>query len=389
MSEPVKKPDQQPESYQPKKPEMMRALEGAQVRLQPAYPVLAANGGSYIDGVPTLKWGEFKDCTYSGCVALWLNVMGVNATYEQVAGLTGSCYRLSMCYGWDPGSCIMNTSYSLLKGFADACGADDNANRAFGFEFYTVEDEAERDEKVQKSIDSGIPVLALGGTFFAEWNILTGYEKTEGGIRYFGRSYFDGFSSAHEFYTNNRYALANRYPGEYPGLFLKLCNQSCEPTPSKEALKRSLETCLIMFGAPKTWKSKRLGYGAYKFMIDSLKRDRYYNSLKKTTKYKDVEMHFSNLLDARRAAHIYLAESAPLLSGENRARLLRVAAMYKEMFDVLSAVLPYEKLCNNEFEAGLSAELRQEIIGALQKMILLEKQARVIVRKILADWEDA
>ena len=34
MSEPAKKPGQQPESYQPKKPEMMRALEEAQIQAE-------------------------------------------------------------------------------------------------------------------------------------------------------------------------------------------------------------------------------------------------------------------------------------------------------------------------------------------------------------------
>ena len=380
------------ESYSPKQvPEILK-LAG-EINMNKPYEVKTANGGSYIDGVPGLRWGEFSDCTYSGCLALWLNAMGVGATYEQAAGLTGSCYRLSMCYGWDPGSVIVNTSYSSMR-FKDACGSDGNANLAFGFEFYNVKDAAKRDEEVQKSIDAGMPVLALGSRAEPEWCVITGYEKSEdGGVKYFGRSYFDGGAlEGEEFYTDNRYTLANNYPGQYPDLFVKLCGGLCGPLPAKEALKCSLETCLILFGKPKNWgtrkAARRIGYGAYKFMIDSLRKNEYFNTFDKSREcvIDDLWMHFSNLLDARRAAHIYLEQSAALLSGENRARLLQMAAMCKEMFDALSAVLPYDKLCNHEFTPGFSAALREEIIAALQKMLSLEKQARVIAADILKHW---
>ena len=39
------------------------------------YQEKTANGGSYIDGVPILKWGEWKDCTYEGTLALIFDVI--------------------------------------------------------------------------------------------------------------------------------------------------------------------------------------------------------------------------------------------------------------------------------------------------------------------------
>ena len=47
MAEPRKKPGKQPESYQPKKPEMMRALEEAQERaaLDKTHMVKSEGGG--------------------------------------------------------------------------------------------------------------------------------------------------------------------------------------------------------------------------------------------------------------------------------------------------------------------------------------------------------
>lgn len=63
-----------------------------------------ANGGSYIDGVPMLKWGEWRDCTYGGTLALIFDVIGIETSYEEIMGLSGSCYKIIMADNWDPGS---------------------------------------------------------------------------------------------------------------------------------------------------------------------------------------------------------------------------------------------------------------------------------------------
>jgi len=63
MGEPIKKPGQAPESYQPKMPEIIGMVEKA--RATPIsgkpYAVKTANDGSYIDGVSTLEWGKWRD----------------------------------------------------------------------------------------------------------------------------------------------------------------------------------------------------------------------------------------------------------------------------------------------------------------------------------------
>ena len=56
------------------------------------------------------------------------------------------------------------------------------------------------------------------------------------------------------------------------------------------------------------------------------------------------------------------------------------------MFDVLSSVLPYDRLNSREYDSRFSAGLRKEIVGALREMVTLEKRARVIVQEILNDW---
>ena len=347
-----------------------------------AYLVKHTDAGSYIDGVPALKWGEYKDCTYCGAVSLLFDVMGINTSYEEIMGLTGSCYRFGMCYGWDPGSIILNTSYAYLE-FKDACGVDYNANRAFGIDFYTVGDEKKRDICVRNSIDNGVPVLTLGGIYAPEWCLITGYEQTKGGISYFGRSYFDYSALPNELFTANNYALANRYPGEFPSLFVKLCDRFCESVKPEDGLKISIQTCLKMFS-----NKPLFGYDAYDFMINSLIKNIYPHSELPEKNYsgQNVCRHIASLLDARRAAYVYLADSSQILSGDNKKRMLKISDMYKQMFELLSSAVSYDRLYGHEYDYGFPENLRKDISFSLGKMKILEKQIRIIAADILENW---
>jgi len=340
------------------------------------HQVKTTNGGSYIDGVPALQWGQWKDCTLSCAISTLLNSLGMDASYEQVAGLTGSCYRFGMCYGWDPGSLIVNTSYAYL-GFDSACGTADNAGRAFGLDFSAVGNAAERDDKVRQSIGAGVPVLCMGGYGAPEWCVITGYDVKDGISRYFGRSYFDDGAKEDELVTGNRYTVFSGYPGEWPEGFLTLCDRTCQPLNPLEALKVSLETCIRMFSP-----HPKMGYGAYEFMIHSLETDPM-----ETHGSWNICMHFVALMDARKAAAIYLEESAALLSGGNASRLMQAAAMYRAMFDALSSVISYENMNMKQFDAGLPAGLKKDLVDALQRMVSLERQARVTVQAILDAWQ--
>ncbi|MCL2298858.1 MAG: hypothetical protein FWC27_01770, partial [Firmicutes bacterium] len=85
MSEPLKKPVTAPESYSPKAvPEIVKLAAQGQAEARMPYTVKTANGGSYIDGVPMLRWGEWRDCTYGGALALIFDAIGVKTSYEEI-----------------------------------------------------------------------------------------------------------------------------------------------------------------------------------------------------------------------------------------------------------------------------------------------------------------
>ena len=346
--------------------------------------VIKTANGAYIDNIPPLKWegrNGGTGCTYSGAVATILNAIGKNATYEQVAGLAGSCYHLGMCYGWNYGSSLINTSYHHQK-----IDCDWNALRAFGIDYYTLgeQDKEAYGEHARKSIDAGFPVLLLGLNNPPEWCILTGYEKDGAEFKYFGRTYCDPDDiPENELYTGNRYVLGKNFPGEHPQGFFRLLDRPCEPTPPKDALKISLQTCLDMF---KPNNEVKFGCDAYAFMIESFNKNEYPDSFSKENASKEViRFMLDLLLDERRAAHIHLSQSADLLSGENKTKLATAAGLFKEMHDTLYSVIPRDKQRKEEY--ALTPEFRKELADALRKMSALEKQARDIVADILNNWE--
>jgi len=361
------------EGYSPKaRPEILKLAEGIGIHRQ--YEFKRANGGSYIDGVAMLRWGEWKDCTYGGALALIFDAMGVRTSYEQLMGLSGSCYKAILGEDWDPSSEMPQVGVNC----------EHNAPRALGIRSYSLKNEKKRDANVMKSLDNGFPVLVCGQRGAPEWTVLTGYEKTDGGVKFFGRTYFDydGAPKA-ETFTANGYYLANQYPGEYPNGLLRFYDKKRRPLKPRKALKISLETCIKTFEPARG--GYKQGYDAYDVFLAGFELD----DEEYRAKCGFDQYHIGSLMDARRAAHIYLRESTALLEGKNRARLLRASALYRAMLDNLLSAVPYETTASNyngSANPPWSAQQRQALGEALEENKRLEKEVRVLVADILRHW---
>jgi len=375
MSEPAKKFDQTPESYSPQaKPEIMKLAEG--IKMSRQYEVRAEGGGSFIDGVPMLRWGQWKDCTYAGALALIFDAMGVETSYEQLMGLSGSCYKAILGEDWDPSSEMPQVGVNC----------EHNAPLALGIKAYSLKNAKKRDANVMKNLDRGFPVLLCGQRAEPEWTVLTGYEKTGDGVKFFGRTYFDYKGAPEdETFTGNQYYLANQYPGEYPPSLLRFYDRKRKPLAPRKALRISLETCIRTF-EPAQGGYKE-GYDAYDVYIAGFELD----DEQYREKCRNDQYHIGSLMDARRAAHIYLRESAALLAGENRAKLLEASRLYRVMLDNMLAAVPYERtssVFNGSSDPVWSAAQRQALAEALRKNKRLEKEVRVLVADILKHWRD-
>jgi hypothetical protein len=367
-------PQEQPVENLQKQENLTMAENSNQV-----FNVKTANGGRYIDGIAELKWGEWKDCSYCGNVTAILNAAGMDVSYEEVMGLSGVCWKALLRVDWDPSSQLPQNGLLCEKNVGDA----------FGVEVYTLQDEKEIEERARKSIDGGVPVLLLGGRFEGEWTLACGYAVEDGKTKFFGRTYFDYQAASvpkNEVYTDNNYFYSSGFPGWYPGALTRFYDKTCEPISRKQALRVSLETCIKMFEQP-PGEHHRFGYDAYDVMISGFELD----DAEYPKKCQNDQYHVGSLMDARRAAHVYLSMSAGLLDGENRARLAEMAGLYKTMLDNLLAAVPYEKtssVFNGSADPAWTTAQRHALADALKTNKQLEKQARVIAADILANWNE-
>lgn len=392
MSEPMRKRKQAPESYSPKKPEIANMMKESAVKIdmQKVCEVKTANGGSYIDGVSMLKWGEWKDNSYCGCVTMLLNAAGVPVSYEEVMGLSGVCYQAMMRDDWDPSSQMPQNGRLCEKNVGDA----------LGIAVYTLNEDQEVWEQAKKSIDNGYPVLLVGGRWAPEWTLACGYQVKNGEASFYGRTYFDCQNYTipekvierqatrvpeNEIYTANKYFYLSGFPGWYPGALTRFYDKQCEPISHKQALKVSLEICIEMFEQQSG--DLKYGYDAYDVLISGFALD----DAEYQGKCGCDQYHIGSMQDARRAAYVYLDASASILHGENKAKLTETAKIFKTMLDNLLAAVPYEKttaVFNRSSKPIWNTTQRHELVVALRENKQLEKQARVIVADILDHWDE-
>ncbi|MCL2445424.1 MAG: GyrI-like domain-containing protein [Oscillospiraceae bacterium] len=379
MALPNRKPAHQPESYDPKVPEIVGMVEQVQGNVEPRKPyvVKTANGGSYIDDAPMLGWGKWQDNTYCGCIAAVTEVLGAPVSYETLMGVSGLCYRIGIKVNLDPSSEIPQNGDVW----------DDQISAAIGYEMYAIEGERKRGKRARGNLDTGRPVLGMGLFADPEWEILTGYDKTA----FFGRSYFHTQTPLSRQPLPDmpgEYLRAVNYPGVYPEGFMRFFDKPCEKGDPLALLKKSLEICIAYWNhTPRA--DNRFGEAAYRLLIEKLQNsDEAWKADCGCMHY-----HIGCLADARRSAYVYLRDASALLGGMKQQKLMEIAGAYQSIADDILAVTPYEML-NVAWAAGengavaWSGEVRHNLVAMLEKAIETEKQIQVIVKDLLERWEE-
>ena len=264
----IKKMDFFPQSFYPQdRPAIIGMTESICGQMGRMGTIKVSDNEHFIDGVPLLEWGKWRDCTYAGSVTVLFNTIGINATYEQIMGLSASAFRFAMNEQWDPAATMLQIGIN----------SEDNCNRCFGVEVYEVEDRRIRDYQVMCSIRDGIPILICGGRCAPEWGLIAGYQFGDENPLFYGRSYFDYQGALREdVYTSNQYFLADRYPGVYPTDLFRLYNRNCPKRPWEEAVRVSLEAAMLMF-QQKSSPLYHYGYDAYELAAAGIESDRYSN----------------------------------------------------------------------------------------------------------------
>lgn len=342
-----------------------------------AYAVKSHLGGHYIDKLPVLRWGESRDCTWAGSIQLLLKAMGIDVTYSEIMGFSGACYYLAMTTDWCPSSSMLQIAYDPAHTLEQALGVE---RGDLGSE--------DLDGKVKAAISRGLPVMLIEPRVEMEWGVLCGYT---GEGQFYGRSYFDYLlPDERDIFTDNRYFLADRYPGAAPSLIYFGTNKGT-PISLDTALRGSLETAKYLYTAePRDNGRYIIGLAAYDIYINALQlNDADFAAVTPYGATGNGILLLTRLIDARHAAHEFWAEKSKYLSKENARKMQHVAELYAKVVSTLRVVLPRDAASSTQngypYEAWTS-EMRSRISEALTSCKYLEQQVLDMITDVLDHW---
>jgi hypothetical protein len=147
-----------------------------------------------ISGVPNLSWNEMN--SFMGALQAVGHKIGDHSGYAILSGVSGAAFRTQFFDTWCPSSPDATVGYNAGEAVLKARGlsatwlhvSSDGKNKPQVL------------EAIRKSIDAGMPVLAIDLIETAEWGIIIGYQKK--GEELLCRTYFDkrkGFEVAQKF----------------------------------------------------------------------------------------------------------------------------------------------------------------------------------------------
>jgi hypothetical protein len=147
-----------------------------------------------IAGVPNLSWNEMN--SFMGALQAIGHRIGDHSGYAILCGVSGAAFRTQFFDTWCPSSPDPTVGYDA--------GAATLKARGLSATWLHVSSDGKNKPQIlaaiRKSIDAGMPVLAIDLIEVPEWGIIIGYQKN--GEELFCRTYFDkrkGFEVAQKF----------------------------------------------------------------------------------------------------------------------------------------------------------------------------------------------
>ena len=337
------------------------------------------SGEYLIPNVPPLpEFGKGWECSWGAALTSAVMAMGFKTSYEHVMGVSGACYRLAFCSpGWD---------YSSVDGLVKYDFATPGY-KAFGFgvrfaDRVEKENRAEERKKIIDEIRHNMPVLAINVRVTHEWGVICGYKNN--GADLLCRSKYDGeilnspnFQSG----ADNRY---DYLPVEnWPFIITYFSGQTAPPS-AADNLMNSLR--VFADCSERTDGGYATGFAAYDVWIKDLLDEAWY----KNNGDDQLARRFSvnqfctlALYDARKAAFVYLSESASLIK-EKQTQITELARLFGEIAEI--ALQIHNMLDSGEYLEGERArkfwtpQMRRTQAELLKKMRQTESSALAIAK---------
>ncbi len=149
--------------------------------------VLPDSDAKLIAGVPNLSWNEMN--SFMGAMQALGHKLGDHSGYAFLCGVSGAAFRTHFFDTWCPSSPDATVGYNAGEAVLKARGLDAT--------WLHVSSDGKNKpqilEAIRKSIDAGMPVLAIDLIEVPEWGVIIGYQKK--GEELLCRTYFDKHKS--------------------------------------------------------------------------------------------------------------------------------------------------------------------------------------------------
>lgn len=348
---------------------------------------LKDNSKCILPNICQLEWERGMECPWAGSLYAALKYMGEEYSYEHLMGMSGACYRVCFVDVWDFSCTDALVSFDYATPLYKAIGYTPVwANR-----LEKSERKAER-LAIMHDLQNGKPVLAINLRIAPEWGVITGYLGNGNEFlcrTYFDKDIFDKWDQDNCQSLENKRLTFDEHGGYlvndfWPFLITHFGDKLEKPTPL-EILMTSLKTLVEAFKADRC-DGYYQGKQAYEAWIHGLSDDNSFDIVHdKDSSLRRLGVNESmmfNLIDARRAAEIYLRDSVTLLSQEKQSQLIMIADNYKVIHELVSVFRDKVNFCcdtettyNSLRVTGeATRELRQEQIKVLERVLYLEQE---------------
>jgi len=313
-----------------------------------------------ISGVPNLSWNEMN--SFMGALQAIGHRIGDHSGYAFLSGVSGAAFRTQFFDTWCP------SSPDATVGF-DAGAA---ALKARGLDATWLHVSSDGKNKpqilsaIRKSIDAGMPVLAIDLIETAEWGIIIGYQKK--GEELLCRTYFD---------KRKGFEVAQKFP-----FAVAILKREGKVPDEKTSIRRGFGIVVENLTTPK-YGEYFSGLAAYDKWMARLRDDDFtkLDSAKLSNVIQANYWTFSRLVADRKAGIEYLNIVTQRMPGLE-AKTAAVASLYQREVETLEPLLE-ELPCPGSVVPGWLWEKAER-----DKQIAALAGARAIEAQTLPLWRE-
>jgi hypothetical protein len=332
-----------------------------------------ADGCTWIEGVPVLRFGQGKDCAFAGGLEAATTISRRPYSYSDFMGCSALAFRVRWHEGWCP-SCTVGE----MEEEADAIGR--TTGWGIHWRLGAGGPDMERfTDDIRRSLDNGMPVLV----YPPDLNIAVAYGYADEGRVLLLRDHRHGEKE-------------RRLPVRELGFLLAFLNDLGEAPPPVETLKHTLRMAIHNWRRGTGHEGPAdyfYGEAALRRWSDDLLRAQTLNEEDRKKLFFLTWLNFATIADARAAATSFLRAQAGTAGETVKAPLERAAALYGEEGAFLGAVFgakdaflgPWSR---KKFE-DWTEEVRQRERGILDGVHAYEAKAVRSLEEALAVLESA